>query len=1006
MNEVTLRMWYDIFKDNNELVEIRILDPNTKKSYSGYFTDIETLLSAIKPYGQCNLYFTLNVIDSACYSREQHDKISTRPKSTTSDNEIIARKWCLIDIDCEKPSDTNSTDEEKELAKEVVNNVYKFLRDEGFEQPVICDSANGFHLLYKQAMLSNSKNTETMKNFLKVLDMYFSTDKVKIDCSTFNPSRICKLYGVISRKGSDTKERPQRESKILKVPQEVNVTPNEYFEKVASYLPKPEQKDRSNNYGASTFDLDEFISTHGIKIRNIVESKDFTKYVLEECPFNSSHRAPDSAVFKMRDGSFGFKCLHNSDSHYTFRDFRLHFDPSAYDRKEYGNYQFKQRYTNRPVVEPFTPIAENEDKGKKWMSMKDVKRVDIADLLSIPTGYHELDKKIIGLFAGELSVLSGGNACVDCDTEYFNGVEWKKISEYTNGDKVLQYEQDGTASLVTPLRYIKEKCDSLHLMKTKFGVNQCICDEHNVVYETSKGHLAKKQMCDLIKQHNETRNGFSGRFYTTFKYSGDGIDLTDDEIRLMCAVICDGTFKNGFADKSIVRLNIKKQRKKERLELLLSKCGIEYRKEQYNPKDLEFSNYLFKSPRIEKEFGDYWYNCNSKQLAIVADEIMYWDGCISHGSYSSSNKRNIDFVQFAFASCGKRTSIYVDDRVGKHHSNSKYVYKSICYDLNVCSNNMVSIVNPKEKTQIKEYKTKDGYKYCFTVPSGMLVLRRGGNINVTGNCGKTSWLNCLALNVIQNGYKVGIWSGEMQDWRFQGWINQMAAGKNYVRKKEGYENLYYTPRTICDQIDEWVDKKLFLYNNSYGSKWEQLFNDIKELVENEGVQLIILDNLAALCIDGYDSGVYANQTKFILDVKDYAKQKNIHVVLVAHPRKQTDFLRKESISGTADLTNIADNVFIMHRVGKDFETRAGQFFGEDKVTQYMGFSNVLEVAKNRQMGIVDHLVGMFYEMESRRLKNTIAEHVVYGWAEPNDYQNKHKQLSDEMFTTNFNEVPF
>ena len=682
MNEATLRQWYDVFKDNHELVEIRILDPETKRSYSGYFTDIETILREIKRYEKCNLYFTLNVIDPACYSREQHDRISTRPKSTTSDMEILGRKWCLIDVDCEKPSDTNSTDAEKELAKGVVNEVYKFLRDEGFEKPIICDSANGYHLLYKQAMISNPQNTETMKNFLKVLDMYFSTDKVKIDCTTFNPSRICKLYGVISRKGSDTQERPQRESKILRVPQEVKITPNEYFQKVASYLPQPEKRDRSNNWGANSFDLDEFIQKYNIKVRNIVTSHDYTKYILEECPFNSSHRAPDSAIFKMRDGSYGFKCLHNSCSQYTFKDFRLHYDPDAYSGKDYREFQFKQKYFGGKF-EPFQPISETEEKGKKWMSMKDVKRVDIAELLSIPTGYHELDKKIIGLFAGELTVLSGLNAS-----------------------------------------------------------------------------------------------------------------------------------------------------------------------------------------------------------------------------------------------------------------------------------------------------------------------------------GKTSWLNCLALNVIQQGFKVAIWSGEMQDWRFQGWLNQMAAGKNYVRKKEGFENFYYTPSKVCEQIDSWVDNKLFLYNNSYGNNWQQLFNDVKELVESEGVQLIVLDNLAALCIDGYESGMYANQTKFILDVKDYAKQKNIHVILVAHPRKQNDFLRKESISGTADLTNIADNVFLIHRVGQDFQKRAGDFLGEGKVQEYLGFSNVLEVAKNRQMGVVDHLVGMYYEMESRRLKNSIAEHIVYGWASDDIQKSTQYSESINPFGEELTNCPF
>lgn len=680
MNEYTLRQWFDVFKDNKELVEIRILDPETKRSYSGYFTDIETILREIKRYEKCNLYFTLNVIDPACYSREQHDRISTRPKSTTSDNEIIARKWCLIDIDVEKPSDTNSTDEEKELAKQVVNNVYKFLRDEGFEKPVICDSSNGYHLLYRQAMLSTPQNTEIMKSFLKVLDMYFSTDKVKIDCSTFNPSRISKLYGVISRKGSDTVDRPQRESKILRVPSEVKATPNEYFEKVASYLPKPEKRDRSNNYGVDTFDLDEFLAKYNIAVRNVVETREFTKYVLEECPFNSAHRAPDSAVFKMRDGSYGFKCLHNSDRDYTFRDFRLHYDPTAYDR------QYTPQKTNMFYQPPkvFTPVVESEEKGKKWLGMGDIKRVDITQLLSIPTGYYELDKKIVGLFAGELTILSGLNAS-----------------------------------------------------------------------------------------------------------------------------------------------------------------------------------------------------------------------------------------------------------------------------------------------------------------------------------GKTSWLDCLALNVIQQGYKVGVWSGEMQDWRFQSWVNQIAAGKNYVQRKSGYDNLFYVPKATCDKIDEWLNGKLFLYNNSYGSNWQQLFNDIKELVENKGVHLILIDNLAALNISDYDGEKYTKQTKFIIDLKDYAKQKNIHVILVAHPRKQNDFLRKESISGTADLTNIADNVFLLHRVGKDFETRAGEFFGKDKACEYLQYGNVVEVAKNRQFGIVDLLVGMYYEQESRRLKNSVAEHIVYGWQDTEGYASVEQSPtpSDDMFSV-METVPF
>lgn len=698
MNEITIRQWYDTFKSGEELVEVRIVDNAYKRTYSGYFTDVDTLLNEIRKYDNCNIYFTLNAINPACYDREQHDRIVTKPKSTTSDNDIVGRDWILIDIDTKKPSDTNSTDEEKEMAKEVVNNVFKFLRDEGFEKPVVCDSGNGFHLLYKIAMKNSNENTTICKEFLQVLDMLFSNSNVEIDCTTHNASRVCKLYGTFSRKGSNTKKRPQRESKILRIPDEIKITPNEYFAKVAAMLPKPEQPSKSNYYSNEKFDLEAFLNKHHIAVRNIVRTSSFTKYILDECPFNSSHRAPDSAIFEMSNGGLGFKCLHSSCSQYTWKDFRLKFEPDAYDHKEYQRHEHKMQYYSQQKKEPFVPKKEDSTKGKKWLAMTDVQYVDMSKLVAIPTGYKELDKKIIGLLMGDVTVLSG--------------------------------------------------------------------------------------------------------------LSGSG---------------------------------------------------------------------------------------------------------------------------------------------------------------------------------------------------------------------KTSWIDCVVLNAVQRGYKVGIWSGELQDFRFQSWIDQISAGKNYVCKKEGYENYYYAPKNIANQINKWLEGKLFLYNNNYGSKWQQLFADIKTLVENEGTQLIVLDNLMALQIDSYDGDKYTQQTRFINDLKEYAKAKNIHVILVCHPRKEGGFLRKESISGTADLTNLADSVIIIHRIGKDFEQRAGEFFGKDKVLPYLKYNSVIEVCKNRSMGVIDLLVGMYYEVESRRLKNEISENIVYGWQEQpaqltfeptpesdvSDLQDIYDNMSNQLpFGSELPELPF
>lgn len=663
INEVDIRKWWEVEKRGKQLTEVRIVGD---KTYSGYFKNIDNLLSELKHYILYNCYATINALNDGCYGREQCEHfIQVKGNSSTSDSDIIGRDEIIVDIDPVRVSNTNSTDEELELAKKKANEVYQFLKNEGFNQPIVVLSGNGVHLRYKCAMKPTVENTETVKNFLNVLSMLFSDERISIDTTIFNLSRIIKIPGTFSRKGGKrNKERPQRRSGYVKVPDEFIVTPNEYFAKIANMLPKPEEPNRSNNYQkADNFDLDSFLTEHNIRVRNIVRTPQFTKYVLEECPFNSSHKAPDSAIFVMPGGGYGFKCLHSSCSQYSWKDFRLKFDPTAYDRKEYQRFEHKVQYYSSQRKDEYTPKPETEKNGKKWLSMTDIKYVDISKLVSIPTGYMELDKRIVGLLMGDVSVVSGRNSS-----------------------------------------------------------------------------------------------------------------------------------------------------------------------------------------------------------------------------------------------------------------------------------------------------------------------------------GKSIWLNNIALNAVQRGYKVGLWSGELQDFRLQGWINQVAAGKAYTIKKEGYENYYYTPKNISERINNWLDGRIFIYNNNYGSKWEQLFVDVKALVDKENVQLIILDNLMALQIDGYEGSQYERQTKFINDIKEYAKSSNIHIILVAHPRKDMGFLRKESISGTADLTNLADNLFIVHRVGRDFETRASEFLGKDRVMNYLKYSSVIEVCKNRSMGVEDYLVGMYYENESRRLKNDFAENIVYNWQEVGSQQ--------------------
>lgn len=350
-----------------------------------------------------------------------------------------------------------------------------------------------------------------------------------------------------------------------------------------------------------------------------------------------------------------------------------------------------------------------------------------------------------------IAMLSGGAGCVDCDTEFFTGQGWKRIADYTTGDKVLQYNEDGTAELVEPLAYIKKSCNSLWHFETKYGLNQTLCDEHRIVYWSSKGYRHECNIQEIIDKQNN--NGWTGKIATTFMYDGSGINLTDEQIRIMCAVICDGSFNNQATESwgsfKTCRFHIKKERKKERLRLLFAQAKLTWR--EATSAAPGYTDFYIQAPIRIKEFTPEWYQCTNHQLQVVCDEIMFWDGnetCTKNGTvrkrFSTTAKATADFIQFAFSACGMKTSISARDRSGqKYFTCGKwYTRKSTEYNVSITNRTIVGICSDNRKnhhkTQIAQVPTTDGYKYCFTVPSHMLVLRRKNCIFITGNCGKTS----------------------------------------------------------------------------------------------------------------------------------------------------------------------------------------------------------------------------------------------------------------------------
>lgn len=407
INESEVYRWFDLFKDNNQLTEVRIIGNN--KVFSGYFKDARTLVENIKQYSDYNIYFTINSVKEECYGREQCNKIIQKPKNTTTDAEIEGRDWVFLDFDAKKIAGVNSTDEEVEYTKKKANQVYKFLIENGFNKPIVVFSGNGVHFYLKCALKASEENNNIVKRFTMAIAMLYSDDHVDIDQKIFNLGRISKIPGTISRKGSgNNKERPQRHCYITKVPDVIKINDIEYFKKIADLYPEDEIAPSSkNNYSTEKFDLDSFISKHNIRVTSTEKVADGTKYYLEHCLFNEQHKGKDAILFQRNNGAISYYCYHNSCSMNNWQKVRLMYEPDAYNKKDFSD-RFKRPY--QPKKE-FIPIVQTEENGNTWLKMSDIEepKLDINDY--IPSGIKQIDDLIIGFKRKHVTVWSGYRGC-------------------------------------------------------------------------------------------------------------------------------------------------------------------------------------------------------------------------------------------------------------------------------------------------------------------------------------------------------------------------------------------------------------------------------------------------------------------------------------------------------------------------------------------------------------------------------------------------------------------
>jgi putative DNA primase/helicase len=324
--------------------EIRILEPKSANRYrprviSGYFDNPSLVADALRRLqlvGSKGVYITLNPVDPSLLARSHNRFSESKDGASTADKHILRRRWLLVDCDPQRHAGISASDDEKELARLKAVTIQEGLREEGWPEPVVADSGNGYHLLYRLELPADS---ELVKSCLEFLSGQFSDDSVHIDTSVFNPARIVKLYGTRAEKGDNCPDlgRTHRMSALLSVPDSIEPVVEAHLSVLASRAqaesrpaaavmrPSSSVSGRSWNRERVQSFIDSHLASFGPS-----EAQPYDggfKWVLSVCPFNASHDDRAAAIFIKADGKLGFRCLHDGCRGYNWKSLRTAFAP-------------------------------------------------------------------------------------------------------------------------------------------------------------------------------------------------------------------------------------------------------------------------------------------------------------------------------------------------------------------------------------------------------------------------------------------------------------------------------------------------------------------------------------------------------------------------------------------------------------------------------------------------------------------------------------------------------
>jgi len=332
-----------------------------------------------------------------------------------------------------------------------------------------------------------------------------------------------------------------------------------------------------------------------------------------------------------------------------------------------------------------------------------------------------------------------GNHCFSNDTELLTKNGWENIVDLYNKENIelAQFQiETGEISYACPLHRIihyEERLLNIYGPNTDLLVTE----NHDLIVSGKK--VAANYICSNKIKESDTR--MSGL------YNNKGVDLSDEDIRILTWVIMDGTMVNHAkympnSKKITIQFKLSRQDKIEKLKNLLTEMKIPFTFKPATKSGInKLQSYYIRiygdySKKIYNQLGGIktipcnWKTFNTHQLNIFLGTLKDTDGNAPVGGNSirwcSADTSNVNIVQ---EMCIKNNYMFkYTTIINRGFNNAKLQYNCTIFN----QRDYMDVYYLKHETYCYNNNV-----YCFTMPLGTLICRRNGKVSFVGNCNFT-----------------------------------------------------------------------------------------------------------------------------------------------------------------------------------------------------------------------------------------------------------------------------